>query len=445
MTTSTEQLAHQFAKLNEDFTSFWGTRKADGSFDMLHPVSSKTFHAQCEELVQEALQIAPTLSETYKAIAVHNATIAGVAEGFSAAYGMSCASDLKNIKASWEGISDIAKNIEVSLITQHFRLGFYAVRDHADLSIKQSQWGDATLGCLLLNGPKYLQNYQQFDLGNNVPAIYQYFQMLKGDPDCQADWASAVEVCLFLIEHDILPISYEPARDVRRLMFGDDLVTERECSAVTKGLIGHIASDSHSLQDLAERLTVLTYNPSYLKHNFSADIKATLAKNSSSSDYDDYDDYDDDSGASFNDYSSTPLFRAKLNLLHQTLNKHHPDHDALIAAWALEKSVDDCRDLRDLHYPGDHLWIQKQLLLKLETDVVEKRVRSKMRYAEDSREWAFLEGLLEPLNQDEVRAVCGHGDLGRELGFRVSGDTRLLETVKDDEVLVSALEYSLGI
>jgi len=442
MTTSIEQLAHQFAKLDQDFTSFWETRNADGSFDMLHPVSSKTFHAQCEELVQEALQIAPTLSETYKAMAAYNTTIHGAAEGFAAAYGMSCASDLKNIKASWEGISDIAKNVEVSLITQHFRRGFYAVRDHDDLTIKQSQWGDATLGCLLLNGPKYLQNYKQFDLGNNVPAIYQYFQMLKGDPDCQADWSSAVKVCLFLVEHDILPISYEPARDVRRLVFGDELVTERECYAVTKGLIEYIASDFHSLEDLTERLTVLTYNPAYLKRCFSADIKATLAKNSSSSEYDDYD--DDDSGASFNDYSSTPLFRAKLNLLHQTLNKHNPDHDAVIAAWALQKSVDDCRDLRDLHYKGDHLWIQKQLLLKLETDVVEKRVRSKMRYAEDSREWAFLEGLLESLSQDEVRAVCGHGDLGRELGFRVSGDTRLLEAVKD-EVLTSALEYSLGI
>lgn len=163
MTTSTEQLAHQFAKLNEDFSSFWATSKKDGSFDMLHPVSGTTFQNQCAELVQEALQVAATPSETFRAIADHNATIPGAAEGFAAAYGMSCASDLKKIKVLWEGISDIAKNVGVSLVTRHFRRGFSAVRNHADLSIKESQWGDATLGCFLLNGPKYLQNYKQFD------------------------------------------------------------------------------------------------------------------------------------------------------------------------------------------------------------------------------------------------------------------------------------------
>jgi hypothetical protein len=435
MTTSTEQLAHQFAKLNEDFSSFWATRKADGSFDMLHPASGTTFQNQCAELVQEALQAAATPSETFKMIEVHNSSIPGASEGFAAAYGMSCACDLQNMKLLWKGISDIASSLGVSLVTQSFRRGFWAVRNHGGLSINESQWGDATLGCLLLNGPKYLNYYKPFDLGNNVPGIYQYFQLLKNDPGCQQDWNNAGEACLSLIERDILPLSYEPARDVRRMVLGDKLVSGAECSTITADLPGCMANDSFTLNEFSDRLAILAYHASYLKNGFSADFIYAISK-APDADGDGDDDLQvNDDG----DFVTTELFKAKLSLLYQTLCEHHPAPDVLMAAWACRTRIGDCYDVRDL-YHDDPLWVQKNLLLRIES--------SQKKDAYDNRPLrleVFLQALLEPLTADEVLEICGHSDEARALGFKVNADTRLLKNVQDEKVLTSALEYSLGI
>lgn len=433
MTTSTDQLAHQFAKLNEDFSSFWATRKRDGTFDMLHPVSGTTFQNQCAELVQEALQIAATPSETFKAIATHNATIPGAAEGFAAAYGMSCASDRQRMKLLWEGISEIAKNLGVSLVTEYFRRGFWAVPNYSHLNIKQTQWGDATLGCLVLNGAKYLQSCKDSDLGNNVPGIAQYFQLVKGDPNCREEWSNAEKACLDLIERDILPLSYQPAREIRRLVLGDRLVTGRECSEVAADLIGYIASDSYSVEDLAERLSVLACHPSYLKNGFAVDFRVAQARGAAS------DNYGEEAEVSNDDCDVTPLFRAKLNRFYDTLCNYHPEPDIVIASWVFGKPIGDCYDIREA-YQDDSLWLQKNLILRIESD-------QKQNVFDNShlRLEVFLEALLERLTPDEVLEICGHSDKARALGFKVNADTRLLQNVQDEKILTSALEYSLGI
>lgn len=433
MTTSPEQLAHQFAKINEDFSSFWATRKSDGNFDMLHPVSGTTFQNQCAELVLEALQLAETPSETFKAIAAHNALIPGAAEGFAAAYGMSCASDRANMKVLWEGVTDIARNLGTSLVTQYFRRGFWAVPNYSYLNIKQNKWGDATLGCLLLNGPKNLQAYQNYDLGNNLPGIYQYLQLLKKDSETHDEWASAEQNCLELIEREILPLSYEPAREIRRLIVGDKLVTGKECSAIAADLIGYIASDSYSVDELTEQLSVLVCHPSYLKNGFSVDFRVAQAKGAMT------DSYGEDAEVSDDDCDATPLFRAKLNRFYETLRDHHPEPDIVIASWVFGKPIGDCYDIRDA-YEGDSLWLQKNLILRIES-AQKQNVLDKA----ELRLQVFLEALLEPLTSDEVLEICGHSDTARSLGFKVSGDTRLLKDVQDEKILTSALEYSLGI
>jgi hypothetical protein len=444
MTTSTKQLAEQFAAINGDFSSFWQTRKEHGLFDEVsskgfhkHLVSSKGFREQCLELIQQALEHHGAASDTFKKIAEHNPGTPGAAEGFAAAYGICCAWKTDHLKDFWKGAMEIATNLAPSLVTNYFRRGFWAVPSYSRLLIKEAVWGDASMGVLLLNGPKHLQSYQTEDLANNVSGIYRYFELLKKDPACLDEWREVEGQFQVLVRDDILPMAFPPARDVRHLVLGDHIVKGTECSAITEALTGYLTDDSFSLKDIADNMAVLEHHASYLKVAFSADFSSAVLK--ASNDGEDDVPTNDDGGC-----SATEMFKAKFHLLHETLIKHHPAPDAILAVWVFKKQMGECLDIRDQH-EGDPLWVQKQLMLQLGKSVGAKSVRSRVAYAQAERDWVFLETLLETLSQDDVRLVCGHSDLGRELGFRVNGDTWLLEGVDDEKTLSSALECALGI
>jgi hypothetical protein len=436
MTSSTEQLAQQFATINDYFSSFWQIRKENQGLDEKHLVNTQGFREQSLELMQDTLRELGSPSEAFKKIAQLNTVIPGAAEGFAAAYGMCCGWHTGQLETYWAGVMDVATNLGVSLVTQYFRRGFWAVPNYAFLYLKEETWSDATLGAMLLNGPTHLKSYSTGTLSNNVPGIYRYFELLKKDPACKDEWKEVEHQFQVLLNNDILPMAFPPARDVRHLVLGDKIVKGAECSAITADLIGYLTDGSFTLEDVKENMAVLEYHDSYLKVGFSTDFATAVFK---------LDGFDNDVPVDDNGTSTiTPLFKAKFELFYETLIKNHPAPDMVLATWIFKKQVGECLDIRD-QYEGDPLWLQKQLLRQLETEAGSRRVRSKAVFAKGERNGVFLEALLEPLSQDEVMAVCGHSDMGRELGFRVNGDTRLLEAVEDEKTLASALEYALGI
>lgn len=437
MNTSTEKFAEQFATINGYFSSFWQARKQHEYLADKHLVNTQGFRDQCLELMQDALRALGSPSEAFKQIAQLNTSIPGAAEGFAAAYGMCCGWETEHLRTYWAGVMDVATNLGASLVTQYFRRGFWAVPNYSWLSIREQTWSDSNLGALLLNGPKHLSSYQAGVLQNNVPGIYRYFELLKNDPACKEDWKEAEDHFQILVREGVLPMSFPPARDVRHLVLGDQIVKGTECSAITDDLIGYLSDDSFTLQDITENMAVLAHHDSYMRDGFSADFASAVLKASS----------DGEDDVPINDdgcYTATALFKAKFHVLREALVKHHPAPDMILAVWIFKQRMGECLDIRQQH-EGDPLWIQKQLLRQLETALGDKRVRSKAAFSQGDRDWIFLETLLEPLSADEVLEVCGHSDMGRELGFRVNGDTRLLEAVEDEKTLTSALEYALGI
>jgi len=437
MTTSTEKFAEQFATINGYFSSFWQARKQQVYLADKHLVNTQGFREQSLELMQDTLRALGSPSEAFKKIAQLNAAIPGAAEGFAAAYGLCCGWDAGHLKTYWAGVMDIATNLGASLVTQYFRRGFWAAPNYSWLSIEEQTWGDATLGALLLNGPKHLKSHQAGVLSNNVPGIYRYFELLKNDPACKDDWMEVEGNFEILVREGILPMAFPPARDVRHLVLGDQIVKGTECSAITDDLTGYLTDDSFTLKDITENMAVLAHHDSYMRDGFSADFASAVLK--ASNDGEDDVPIDDNGG-----FTSTALFKAKFHVMRETLVKHHPAPDMILAVWIFKQRMGECLDIRQQH-EGDSLWIQKQLLHQLEATLGDRRVRSKAAFAQGERDWIFLELLLEPLSPDEVSEICGHSDMGRELGFRVNGDTRLLESVEDEKTLTSALEHALGI